>query len=358
MRLSSEQIAAHLARELKPLYAVYGAEALLALEAADRIRACARAQGYGEREILTVDSGFKWSHLAMAGGSQSLFASRKLLDLRIPNGKPGVEGSAALQEYCESLPADTITLIALPDVDWRAQKAGWFEALDRTGVLVEARPVTRKALPQWLAGRLQAQQQHADDDVLAFIADRVEGNLLAAFQEVQKLALLHPPGTLTLDAVRDAVLDVARYDVFNLGEVMIDGDPLRLARTLDGLRGEGTAPPLVLWAMAEEIRGLAKIMTGLQNGKPVSMLWREARIWGSSHQNVVQQNLRRISMPQVTDALRHAANIDRLVKGLTRGDAWDELLQLGLRFSRGNPGGAKAASRRAAAQAAAAPALF
>ncbi|MDP3139764.1 MAG: DNA polymerase III subunit delta [Burkholderiaceae bacterium] len=360
MRLSTDQLPQHLSRELKPLYAVFGDEPLLALEASDRIRAKARAEGYSEREILTVDTGFKWKELAFAGNSQSLFASRKLLELRIPTGKPGTEGSAALQAYCEALPQDVVTLVYLPNVDWRAQKAGWFEALGRTGVMIEAKMVPRRALPQWIAGRLREQNQETDEETLGFIADRVEGNLLAAYQEVQKLALLFGPGKISFAEVREAVLDVARYDVFNLGEALVKGEVLHLSRMLDGLRGEGVAPPLVLWAMAEEIRAIGKIITGTASGKPLSMLWREARIWGTPHQNLMQQNIKRFSLSQVTEALRHAATIDRMIKGLIRGDVWDELLQLGLRFA---PGGAsvmppRAARKAGAAAAAGQPALF
>jgi DNA polymerase-3 subunit delta len=351
MRITTEQLPQHLAGEPKPLYTVFGSEALLALEAGDRIRAQARAAGYTEREILTVDSGFKWSELALAGGSQSLFASRKLLELRIPTGKPGTEGSAALQAYCESLPADTVTLVSLPDIDWRAQKASWFEALAGAGVMVEAKPVSRKALPQWIAGRLKAQAQEADAETLDFIADRVEGNLMAAYQEVRKLALLFPPGRVTFDLVHNAVLDVARYEVFNLGEALLEGDPLHLARMLDGLKGEGAAQPLVLWAMCEEIRAIGKIIAGSVGGKPLSMLWREAKVWGSTHQGLMQQNVKRFSLVQVTEALRHAAAIDRMIKGLAKGDAWDELLHLALRFARGGGNPAPNRGKMAAARA-------
>jgi DNA polymerase-3 subunit delta len=337
MRISTEQLAQHLTRELKPLYTLFGAEPLLALEAGDRIRSKARAEGYTEREILTVDSGFKWGQLALAGGSQSLFASRKLLELRIPTGKPGSEGSDALQAYCQALPPDTVTLVQLPEVDWRGQKSGWFEALDRAGAVVEAKIVPRKALPQWIAGRLKAQDQDADAETLDFIADRVEGNLMAAYQEVQKLALLFPAGRIAFEQARDAVLDVARYDVFNLGEALLEGDPLHLARMLDGLRGEGAAPPLVLWAMCEEVRAIGKIITGTSAGKPLSMLWREAKVWGAPHQGLMQQNIKRFSLAQVAEALRHAAAIDRMIKGLSKGDVWDELLQLALRFARSAP---------------------
>ncbi|MBM3341304.1 MAG: DNA polymerase III subunit delta [Betaproteobacteria bacterium] len=334
MRLVSEQLAQQLAREVKPLYTVFGDEPLLALEATDRIRAAARAKGFVEREILTVDSGYKWGQLAMAANSQSLFAAQKLLELRIPGGKPGTEGAETLREFCAALPADTVTLIYLPELDWRAQKAAWFEALDHAGIVVEAKAVQRKALPQWLAGRLQAQGQKADADTLSFIAERVEGNLMAAFQEVQKLALLFAPGPLNFDEVRDAVLDVARYDVFNLGEAMIEGDAVRLTRMLDGLKGEGAAPPMALWSLAEEIRAIGKLLDGQAAGRPLNTLWREARVWGAAHQAALQQNLRRFTPTQVTQALRHAAAIDRMVKGLAKGDVWDELLQLAMRFAR------------------------
>ena len=337
MRISTEQLQQHLTRELRPLYAVFGDETLLALEASDRIRARARAEGHTERDVLTVDSGFKWSELAFTGSSQSLFAARRVLELRIPTGKPGTEGSEALARYCEALPPDTITLVVMPGLEWRAQKSGWFEALDRAGVTVEAKPVTRKALPEWLAGRLRAQNQDADSETLDFIADRVEGNLLAAHQEVQKLALLFPAGTIAFDPVREAVLDVARYDVFKLGEALIEGDVLHLARMMDGLRGEGVAPPLVLWAIAEEIRAIGRVLDAMAAGKTPPQLWRDAKLWGITHQNLMQQNCRRFTKEQVEAAITHAAKVDRMVKGLIRGDVWDELLQLGLRFASSAP---------------------
>ena len=337
MRISTEQLSQHLQRELKPLYTVFGDETLLAIEASDRIRAKARSDGYSEREVLTADAGFKWAELAFTGSSQSLFASRRILEVRVPGGKPGVEGGAALQAYCEAPPQDTITLIQLPGVEWRAQKSAWFEALDRGGVMIEAKTVSRKALPEWLAGRLKTQSQEADRDTLEFIADRVEGNLLAAWQEVQKLALLLPPGKIDFEQVRDAVLDVARYDVFKLGEVLLEGDALRYARMLAGLRGEGIAPPLVLWAIAEEARAIGRVLD-LQGAGVGPIQWREARIFGPSHQALMQQNVRRFTREQVEAAIAHAAKADRMVKGLARGDAWDELLQLGLRFAAGAPG--------------------
>jgi DNA polymerase-3 subunit delta len=246
-----------------------------------------------------------------------------------------VEGSEALQAYCEALPGDVVTLVYLPGVDWRAQKSSWFEALDAAGVLVEARTVTRKALPEWLRGRFKLQGQEAEEEALAFIADRVEGNLMAAYQEVQKLALLCPAGTVTAEQARAAVVDVARYDVFELKENLLEGDALRLVRMLDGLKGEGVAAPLVLWTLADEIRAIGKVRTAMDDGKPVSLALREARVWPQSHQQLMQRHIDRFSLPQVHAALRHAAAIDRTIKGLGKGDVWDELTQLALRFARG-----------------------
>jgi DNA polymerase-3 subunit delta len=362
MRITTEQLQQHLARELKALYAVFGDETLLVLEASDRIRARARAEGYSERQVLTADSGFKWNELAFAGSSQSLFAARRILELRVPTGKPGTEGSGALQRHCDRLPPDTVTLVVLPGLDWRTQKSGWFEALDHAGAVIEAKPVTRKALPEWLAGRLRAQSQEADPETLEFIADRVEGNLLAAHQEVQKLGLLYPAGAIRYEQARDAVLDVTRHDVFSLGEAMLEGDVPHLARMLDGLKGEGVAPPLVLWAIAEEIRAIGRVLDGLAAGRTPPQLWREARVWGSSHQNLMQQNCRRFTKDQIEAAAAHAARTDRMVKGLIRGDAWDELLQLALRFAAGAPAKSLPKQGKMAAAARAAernqPALF
>jgi DNA polymerase-3 subunit delta len=334
MRLSTEQLPQHLTRSLASLYTVYGDEPLLALEATDRIRAKARDDGYSEREVLTAEQHFDWSQLRVSAQSQSLFAVRRILELRIPGGKPGNEGSQALQDFCVHLPAETLTLIHLPGIDWRGRKASWFGALAAAGVMVEAKQVARGALPAWLAERLKTQQQRADEETLEFIADRVEGNLLAAYQEVQKLALLFPPGKLTFEQVRESVFDVARFDVFDLGATLIAGDAQHLARVLDGLQGEGAAPPLVLWAITEEIRAVGKLLSGLAAGRPMQQAMRDARLRGQTHQSLVQRHLRHFTTQQVEAALMHAAGIDRVIKGLAPGDVWDELLQLGLRFAR------------------------
>ena len=256
MRIDTENLAQHLERGLKSLYTVYGEEPLLALEAADRIRRHCRQTGYTEREILTAESGFEWAQLAASANSLSLFASQRLLEVRIPNGKLGNDGGDALRRYASDLPPDTVTLISLPRLDRTQQSSSWFEALDSAGIVIAANPVTLARLPRWIASRLSMQNQQADEQTLAFLVCRVEGNLLAAHQEVQKLGLLFPPGQLDAEQVQNAVLDVARYDVFKLGEAVLAGDATRFVRMLAGLRGEGTAPPLVLWALTEEARAL------------------------------------------------------------------------------------------------------
>ncbi|MCL2346411.1 MAG: DNA polymerase III subunit delta [Desulfobulbus sp.] len=329
MLLKGEQLAAHLERELRPLYVLYGDEPLLVLEAADAIRAKARQQGYSEREVLTVLPQFDWGQLLAAGGNLSLFGDKKLIDLRIPTGKPGKEGSAALQQWCQHLSADTLLLVTLPELDWREEKAVWFTALVNAGVALKLNAPPLAELPGWIAGRLRRQQQSAEIDSLKFIAERVEGNLLAAHQEIQKLGLLHPPGALTAAQIRDAVLNVARYDIEGLREALLAGDIGRLTRTLDGLMQEGEAPPLVLWAMSEEIRALATIRGGLDSGRPLELLLKEAKVWGP-RQMAVKKALQRLSTATLEAALRQAGRIDRLVKGIGQGNLWEEFLRLGL----------------------------
>ncbi|HEU4372463.1 MAG TPA: DNA polymerase III subunit delta, partial [Telluria sp.] len=263
MQLRVDGLEGHLAKTIAPLYVISSDEHLLALEAADKIRRAARANGYSERDVLTVERNFKWGELLAANNEMSLFGDKKLIELRIPTGKPGKDGGAALQSYAKGLSPDNLTLITLPKLDWQTAKAAWVGALQQAAVYIEIPIVERAALPGWIGTRLAAQGQSADRQSLDFIADRVEGNLLAAHQEIQKLGLLHEPGKLAFEQVHDAVLNVARYDVFKLSEAMLAGDPARLVRMLEGLKGEGEALPLVLWAVAEEIRTLLKLKAAM-----------------------------------------------------------------------------------------------
>jgi DNA polymerase III subunit delta len=326
-----QQLAAHLERELRLLYVVYGDDPLLVIEATDAIRAKARQQGYGEREVLTVLPSFDWNQLLAAGSNLSLFGDRKLIDLRIPTGKPGKEGGAALEEWCRHQSPDNLLLITLPELDWREEKAAWFTALVNAGVAIKLVAPPLAELPGWIAGRLRRQQQSANEESLRFIAERVEGNLLAAHQEIQKLGLLHPAGHLSGAQVREAVLNVARYDIDGLREALLAGDVARLARTLDGLMHEGEAPPLVLWAMCEEIRALAVIRAGIDAGRPLDALLKDAKVWGP-RQHPVKKALARLSTAALEAALQHAGKIDLLAKGLGQGNIWEEFLRLGLRL--------------------------
>ena len=332
MLLKGEQLAGHLERELRPLYVVYGDEPLLVIEAADAIRAKSRQQGYSEREVLTVLPHFDWGQLLAAGGNMSLFGDKKLIDLRVPTGKVGKEGSAALQQWCQNLSLDNLLLITLPELDWREEKAAWFTALVNAGVAIKSMAPPLAELPGWIAGRLRRQQQSADMESLKFIAERVEGNLLAAHQEIQKLGLLYPAGQLNATQIREAVLNVARYDIDGLREALLTGDVARLSRTLDGLMHEGEAPPLVLWAMSEEIRALTVIRSGMDAGKSTEMLLKEAKVWGPRAMPV-KKALQRLSTATLEAALQHAGKIDLLAKGIGRGNIWEEFLRLGLRLT-------------------------
>ncbi|NWG30237.1 MAG: DNA polymerase III subunit delta [Rhodocyclaceae bacterium] len=292
MHLRPEQLAAHLEKPLQPLYVLHGDDPLLTTEAGDLLRAAARRQGYTDRTVLVVTPSFRWDELFHAAGNLSLFGGRTLIDLRIPTGKPGRDGGEALVRFARELPAETVTLITLPEMDWRAKKAAWFAALVNAGVGIECNAPPLAQLPQWIGRRLAAQNQSASREALEFIALHVEGNLLAAHQEIQKLGLLYPAGELTLQQVSAAVLNVARYDIEDLKNALQTRDTARCVRTLEGLKAEEAAPPLVLWVLANEAR---------------SRMHRAA--------------------------LLHAARIDRIIKGLTRGDLWDEFLQLALRLT-------------------------
>ncbi len=338
MQLRVDALESHLAKAVAPLYVISSDEHLLALEAADKIRRAARANGYSERDVLTVERSFKWGELLAANQEMSLFGDKKLIELRIPTGKPGKDGGAALQAYAKALSPDNLTLITLPKLDWQTAKAAWVTSLQQAAIYIEIPTIERAALPNWIGTRLAAQGQSADRQGLDFIADRVEGNLLAAHQEIQKLGLLHEPGKLTFEQIHDAVLNVARYDVFKLSEAMLAGDPARLVRMLEGLKGEGEALPLVLWAVAEEIRTLLKLKAGMAQGRPLGVLLKEARIWGPK-ERMMEPALRRISLPTLEKALQDAAQVDKMIKGLRAkafaGVAWDAMLHLALKVARG-----------------------
>lgn len=351
MQLRLDQLAAHLAKGLRRVYTIHGDEPLQAQEAADAIRAAARGAGHTERQVHTVTGPqFDWSALIGASQSMSLFAERQLIEIRIPSGKPGKDGSDALQRYCAALADELVTIVMLPKLDRTQTTSAWFGALDAAGVTLRADPIERTALPQWIAQRLAMQGQRvqggeAGQRALAFFADQVEGNLLAAHQEITKLGLLHGRGGEGTDAERDAkgelsfeqieaaVLNVARYDVFKLGESVLAGHVARTLRMLEGLQAEGVAAVLVHYTIAGDILALKRVKDAVAAGRPLPLALRENRVWG------VKERLFERVLPHFSDAgvgeLVEAAQIcDGIVKGLKHpdwpDDPWDGLQRLAL----------------------------
>lgn len=337
MQIRADRLADQLQKQLQRVYTIWGDEPLLVQEAADQVRAAARASGCDERQVHTVAGAhFDWSGLVGASMAMSLFSARQLIEIRIPSGKPGKDGSDGLQRYCAGLGDDTVTLLQLPRLDRTQQASAWFVALDKAGVTVRVDPVERAGLPQWLARRLAAQGQHVEEGeagqrTLAFFADRIEGNLLAAHQEVQKLGLLYPAGVLGLAQVEAAVSNVARYDVFKLGEAVLGGQVARALRMLDGLRAEGEAAVRVHWTLAEDIRALKRTKDAVDGGKPLPMALREARVWGAK-ERLFERAVPLLSAATLAQLLEAAQVCDGLVKGLRHPDwptePWEGLRKL------------------------------
>jgi DNA polymerase-3 subunit delta len=344
MQLALPQLSAHLEKGLRSLYTLHGDEALLVQEAADAIRAKARSQGYSERSVHVVSGAhFDWSEVLAAGGSMSLFADKQLLEIRIPTGKPGKEGSPMIQQLAQTAEGNdsTLTLFLLPRLDAATKKGAWFGALEQYGVTLQIDSLERAQLPQWIAQRLKQQGQSVaagqeGQNCLQFFADRVEGNLLAAHQEIQKLGLLYPQGELSQAQVESAVLNVARYDVFKLSEAVLAGQVARVQRMLDGLQAEGEAAVLVHYTLAEDIRALKRVKDAMAEGKPLPMALREQRIWGA-REKLFERVLPRLSSTRLAQLLQNAHQVDGIVKGLKVADwptdPWQALQRLALRVS-------------------------
>ncbi len=330
MQLAAAQLSTHLQKGLQPLYTLHGDEPLLMQEAADAIRAAARTQGYTERSVHTASGAhFDWSAVLAAGSSLSLFADKQVVEIRIPSGKPGKDGGAALQQLAASAAADdaSLTLVLLPRLDRQTRSGAWFGALERAGATVQIDPVERAALPQWIARRLAAQGQRVmpgDEGAraLAFFADQVEGNLLAAHQEITKLGLLYPQGELSGEQIETAVLNVARYDVFKLSEALLGGQRARVQRMLDGLRAEGESEVRVHYALAEEIRALKRVKDAVADGRPLPLALREQRIWGL-RERLFERALPLLTDMQLSNLLYAAHQVDGIVKGL-RHPGWPQ----------------------------------
>ena len=339
MQLRPDQLAAHLARGVKPLYIIHGDEPLLAQEAGDAVRAAGRSAGYVERKVFVASGAHTdWSAMLAAQQSMSLFAERQLIEIRIPNGKPGKDGGEVLQRYARTLSDDVLSIVHLPRLDRQQQQTAWFSALESAGVSLRVEPIERRALPAWIAQRLAAQGQRVLDNAqgqatLAFFADRVEGNLLAAHQEMQKLALLYPAGELSFEQVESAVLNVARYDVFKLSEAVLAGQTARVLRMLDGLRAEGEAAVLVHWNLGNDISALKRCKDAVAQGRPLARVLQEQRVWGSK-ERLFERALPLLSEHQLAHLVEAASLCDGIVKGLKQPgwplDPWAALRRLAL----------------------------
>jgi DNA polymerase-3 subunit delta len=326
----------------KPLYIFSGDEPLLMMEAIDALRALARTGGFTEREVLVQDRYFDWAALINAEQTMSLFGDKRFVELRMPTGKPGREGAESLKHFAEQINntgngVDTIICIILPRLDSKTKSSAWFSALDEAGMAIQIDSIDRLALPHWIGQRLKKQSQEVEagesgQRALQFMSDQVEGNLIAAHQEIQKLALLYPAGQLSEEQIRSAVLKVARYDIFELTESMLSGDAARLNRMLDGLQGEGEPLPLILWSVSDELRTLHKVQSALLAGDALANLLRNYRIWGK-REKLYPVALKRIAPKKLKQAMVLAANLDKQVKGLLVRDLpsnpWDGLRLIG-----------------------------
>jgi DNA polymerase-3 subunit delta len=336
MNLAPQQLAQHLNSGLKPLYVLTGDEPLSQRECLDAIRSKARGLGFDERTSLTADRYFNWAQITEFGQAMSLFSNQRLLEIHIPTGKPGLDGSKALQALASEAVPDTVTVIILPKIDWRDAKSAWYLALQQSSIFIELVEVPPTQLPQWIANRLALQKQNTNAETLVFMANQVEGNLLAADQEIQKLGLLYPEGTLAAEDVRAAVLNVSRFDAVQLGEAVLSGDIDRTVRILEGLKDEGAQPVAVTNPLIWVITPLVKIKQAEARGENLNNAMTQARLFGAK-QALAKKALARLSLKQLQAALLKLADIDKTAKGMMDGDAWLEITRLCFGLARITP---------------------
>jgi DNA polymerase-3 subunit delta len=332
MKLRFEQLKTHLARDLAAIYVVYGDEPLLVQEAADEIRKAARRQGYCERECWMVEPGFGWDQVLESSNSFSLFAKQRLLELRLGDTKPGEAGSKTLQAYAARPPEDTILLVVCGKLDMAAQNSRWFKGLDTGGMTVPVWPVGVRELPAWIKQRMGGLGLQPTAEAVALLAERVEGNLLAASQEIDKLLVLFGQGPITEEQVLAAVADTARYSVYDLVDAALSEQTGRAVRILNGLRAEGLSAVLVIWALHREIRVLAKLAYALEQGESIGAALTRHGVW-QKRKSLLQQALRRLSSAACRQLLGRCHHIDCVIKGIEKGNPWDELLLLTLELA-------------------------
>lgn len=323
MKLSGDNLAATLSRQLAPVYLVSGDEPLLVNEAADAIRAKARSQGFTERELHVVERGFDWDALIAGSREMSLFAERKIIEIRMTNPTPGEAGADAIIELASQGSPDTLVLIITGKMDGRVQGSRWVGAIEKHGVVVQIWPLELPRLPAWIRERLAKQNLKADADAAALLAERVEGNLLAAHQEVEKLALLLPPGPVTADTIIEAVADSARFDVLQIGDAAMKGQTARALRVLEGLRGEDVEPPIVLWALNKDLQWIARCQHLMRRGQNADSAMNALYVW-RNRMPAMKHALSRLRPATVRELLLSAERADRMIKGVIRSDPWLE----------------------------------
>lgn len=329
MKIKPEQLDKHLLQTLAPIYLVGGDEPLQIQEACDAIRSSARQRGYTEREVKTVERGFAWQEVMQEAGSMSLFGDKKIIELRMPTGKPGDEGGKVLREYAARPAEDTLLMVICGKLDAASLRTKWAQELEKAGVLIQVWPIEAGRLHDWIQARMKTQGLQASRDAVSLLVERVEGNLLAAVQEIEKLLLSHGPGRIDAEAVAEAVSDSARYSIYTLVDTALTGKAEKTSRIINGLRGEGVESILVLWAISREVRSLSSMAAEVRKGVPIESVLTQQRVW-ERRKPLVREALQRHSLGRWYAFLQHCAKIDRIIKGAEVGKPWDELLQLGL----------------------------
>lgn len=335
MKLRPDQLAQHLSQSLQPIYIVSGDEALLVQECCDAIRAHCRQNGF-VREVMHVDNQFDWSELTASASAMSLFSERQLIELRMPSGKPGDAGGKALAEYAAHAPEDNVLLIVCNKLESASTRTKWYKAIESTGAAITCWPIERRDLPRWIQSRLQGAGLSADRQALELLADRVEGNLLAAVQEVEKLKLYVDGNTITEETVTSAVADNARYDVFKLVDKALAGDAAGSLKMLRGLKAEGTEAPVILWALSREVRTLYQCAEQVAQGNGIERVLQNHRVW-DKRKAMVKSALKRLDVSQLADLIRLANRVDQSIKGVSRRSSWELLSELVLGLSGKTP---------------------
>lgn len=336
MQISAHQLTKTLSTIQTSIFVITGDEPLAKAECLDELRRVARQKGAEERTSFIVERNFNWQQITQFNQNFSLFSSQRILEISIPNGKPGIDGGKVLSDLATQPMQDTTTIIILPTLEREAKNSAWFNSLVQNGLVVELKDILIHQLPDWIAQRLALQNQHTDPTSLAFIAHQVEGNMLAAHQEIQKLALLFPEGEISAQDIKDAVLNVARFDAFQLGEAMLLGDSERTVRILQGLQDEGEQPVAVMNPLIWLIRPLLRIKLAQVRGENIQSAMTAARIFGD-RQPIMKRALDRFSLRQIEASLQKLTEIDRIAKGVMQGDAWLEISRLCFGLARIKP---------------------